>query len=207
MRYHEKLVPLEAWAQGFLEPGDLIPTYIGPLPGAKALVRERGIGQVVTKPFLGFGGSRVVVHEAGAFLGWKPTEAETEEMLVQPLEPAVLKRGDRRVFFLEGKIIGDFVRMPAEGSYISNLAQGGKAVAMKLEPAERAALERLGKFLAHAGIDLAGADLIGRKISEVNITSPTGIRSLMSLEGRDISVEILDLLEKRIREDRSHRPR
>jgi glutathione synthase len=206
LRYHEKLVPLEARAQGFLEADDLIPTYLGSLAGAKDFIRERGSSQVVTKPFLGFGGSGVRLYSGDEFLKSESGAAE-EDLVVQPFEPSIRKRGDRRVFFLGGKQIGDFVRMPAEGGFVSNLAQGGKAVSMTLEPQEQAALERLGRFLAHAGIDLAGADLIGRKISEVNITSPTGIRSIMALEGRDISGMILDYLENLVRTSRPDQSR
>lgn len=196
LRYHEKLVPLEALALGYLESQDLIPTYIGDLARAKSWAAEHGYAKVIAKPFLGFGGSRVHLFEGPDFQKWVPKPEEQEELMVQPFEPAVLKRGDRRVFFLQGKLIGDFVRMPAEGNFVSNLAQGGSAVAMPLEAEEKVALERLGKFLAHAGIVFAGADLIGTKISEVNITSPTGIRSLLKLENRDISSLLWDAVEK-----------
>lgn len=197
LRYHEKLVPLEALALGFLRPEDLIPTHIGDLDSAKAWVAEHRFAKVIAKPFLGFGGSRVHLYEGAHFQDWEPSSDEKEELLVQPFEEAVLKRGDRRVFFLGGRLIGDFVRKPAEGGFVSNLAQGGSAISLPLEGPEQEVLERLGKFLAHVGIDFAGADLIGTKISEVNITSPTGIRNLLKLENRDISGAIWDHVERK----------
>jgi glutathione synthase len=108
----------------------------------------------------------------------------------------ILRYGDRRVFFLDGKVLAHFVRRPPAGGFISNLAQGGTAVAEPLPPGADAVLEKLGRFLKAAGIVLAGADLIGRRISEVNITSPTGLRSLETLEGNDYASPIIELVER-----------
>lgn len=195
LRYHEKLVPLEAVAQGFLRPDDLIPTHIGTATQAQDWVRRAKPEKVVVKPFLGFGGNGVSLQETHRFLteGAMTTKGASDpaDQLVQPFRPEVVARGDRRVLYLGGKILADFVRMPQKGNFISNLAQGGSAVAMPMTAEERDAAQRLGKFLAAAGILFAGSDMIGRFISEVNITSPTGLRSLEKLEGKDYASDII----------------
>lgn len=192
LRYHEKLVPLEARAQGFLEKEDVIPTHLGELARAKEFVADLKTTKVITKPFLGFGGGDVVLRTQAEFRGL----AELTDSVVQPFKEEVTKFGDRRVFFLNGELLAHFVRMPKEGGFISNLAQGGNAVASPLSGREEAVIARLGKFLKASGIALAGADLIGHLVSEVNITSPTGLMSLEKLEGKDYAAEILSFVEK-----------
>ena len=115
--------------------------------------------------------------------------------MVQPYLEEIVEQGDRRVFFLDGELLAEFVRFPKEGGFIANLAQGGSAKKVPLSDVERAVCDRLGKFLKHTGIVFAGADLIGSKVSEVNITSPTGLCSLHALEGNDYGAPILDWLE------------
>jgi glutathione synthase len=195
LRYHEKLVPLEALAQGFLRPDDLIPSHLGTLSSAQQFVRELQTDEVITKPFLGFGGNDVQRCKASEFLARRDESGEVEDVLVQPFQEDIVRYGDRRVFFLEGKILAHFVRRPKAGGFISNLAQGGSAVAEPLPAEGREVLERLGRFLAQAGITLAGAVLIGRRISEVNITSPTGQKSLEALEGNDYAAPIMNVAE------------
>lgn len=194
LRYHEKLVPLEARAQGFLEKDDVIPTHIGDVTRAQELMARLQVAKVVTKPFLGFGGGNIELHEAAEFQALKA--GNTKDFLAQPFREEVLKFGDRRVFFLEGELLAHFVRRPKAGGFIANLAQGGTAVSEPLTTREKEVIERLGRFLKSAGILLAGADLMGPLVSEVNITSPTGLRSLHQLDGKDYSDTILEYAEK-----------
>jgi glutathione synthase len=188
-RYHEKLVPLEAVAQGFLLADDIIPTHIGRRDTARDFVEAHGLKKILTKPFLGYGGNGVELQTREAFMATKGSERE--DILIQPFLEEIYDRGDRRVFFLDGELLGHFVRLPKAGGFISNLAQGGTAVARPLDAAEKKVLQRLGKFLKAAGIHLAGADLIGSKVSEVNITSPTGLRSLEALDAHDYADDIM----------------
>lgn len=192
LRYHEKLVPLEALAQGFLEEGDIIPTHIGSLSRAKEFIEELKPPKVITKPFLGFGGGDIELREAERFLSANDSHIDT---LTQPFREEILKYGDRRVFFLNGKLLAHFVRKPKAGGYVSNLAQGGSAVSAPLTKKEEEVIGRLGRFLKNAGIILAGADLIGHFVSEVNITSPTGLRSLEHLDKKDYADDIVSYAE------------
>lgn len=196
LRYHEKLIPFEAVAHGFLKPSDLIPTYVGASERvSEPLLKEKG-DRFVSKPFFGFGGKSVSLHERSAIEPGKTLPGLPGD-LWQPFLPDIHVHGDRRVFFLNGKVLAHFVRVPSPGGFVSNLAQGGKAESRPLRAVEKRVLERLGKFLRKAGIVLAGADLIGAYISEVNVTSPTGLRSLELLDGHCYAEELLDYCEKR----------
>lgn len=190
VRYHEKILPLEAVAHGFLQPDDIIPTFFGNWEAAKRYFKQNQVEKVILKPFWGFGGSDIQLLSAQEFESKSETPELLRDQIVQPFQKEITT-GDRRVFLLDGEILCHVVRVPKSGSIISNLAQGGSALATPLRPKEEEALLRLGKFLKFAGIHLAGADVIGEKISEVNITSPTGIRSIEELEGHDFSREIM----------------
>jgi glutathione synthase len=194
VRYHEKLLPFEAMAQGFLKATDLVPTHIGDAASARSFLQVGAWKEAIRKPFFGFGGSdvkRFSVESGGAL----PRENELE--LTQPFLTEVTRIGDRRIFFLGGKQIGDFVRMPKQGDFVSNIAHGGSGHCIAMKKAEKEVASRLGKFLKKAGIDFAGADMIGSKVSEVNITSPTGIRSYAGISGIDLAPQILDYIERK----------
>lgn len=183
LRYHEKMLPYEAVAQGFLKAADVIPSFCGPGAEARRFLENLGVAEVVSKPFLGHGGEAVHKLSRTEVLGFEPhSPLLGGGNLLQPYQPEITK-GDRRVFFLKGKYIGSFLRVPKEGHFVSNLAQGGTAVVAPLSAREKSVIERTGKFLRRVGIFFAGADLIGHRLSEVNVTSPTGFRSLEKLQG------------------------
>lgn len=201
LRYHEKMLPLEAAAQGFLKLKDLIGTHIGRLSRAKAFVSGLPARrEIVVKPFLGFGGGSVQRTRREAFL--EMSQSQFSDSLVQPFQDAIATHGDRRVFFLEGKRIGDFVRLPPKGGFVSNLAQGGTAEMRAMSAADKEVAGRVGKFLKKAGIVFAGADMIGPLVSEINITSPTGLRKLEEFTGHDYALDIVVLMEKRVKRTR-----
>lgn len=189
LRYHEKLIPFEAIAQGFLSTEDVIPTYLGSLHSAERWMREGE--RFIAKPFLGHGGREISSLSTVSQLAAIWRDGET---LLQPEQEAVHTLGDIRVFFFQGKRRGHFTRKPKAGSVASNLAQGGKAERCTLTESQVEVLEKLGKFLTKAGITFAGVDLIGTRISEVNITSPTGLPTLLKLEGIDLAQEIAEWL-------------
>lgn len=192
-RYHEKLLPFEAAAQGFLKPSDLVPTHIGDAQTARAFLESGEWTSGIRKPFLGFGGSDIKRFSVSSGM---PLPNEKELELTQPFLEEVTRLGDRRVFFLGGKVIGDFVRMPKAGDYVSNIAHGGSGKMAPMTAAQRAVAERLGRFLKKVGIAFAGADMIGKRISEVNVTSPTGIRTLAEISGIDLAPRIVSYAER-----------
>jgi glutathione synthase len=196
LRYHEKLMPLEGLAQGFFEPSDLIPTFIGARAEALDYFGAKRVDQVVTKPFLGYAGKDVELQDLEAF---RQSATTDPDRVLQPFAAEVRTKGDRRVLFLDGNVLGHFVRLPPKGGFISNLAQGGTAKATPLPPEEVKLAEKVGRFLKAAGIVFAGADFIGSHVSEINITSPTGLKALEALHGDDGGDAIIQAWEKRVR--------
>jgi glutathione synthase len=193
LRLHEKLIPFEAVAAGALKPAELVPTHIGDSATARRFLEKGDYDPAVRKPFLGFGGSDVKKFS------WKngdslPKAGEME--LTQPFLPEIATAGDRRVFFIGGKLAGDFVRRPKAGEIVSNIARGGSAHLVKMTARQKATADRLGRFLKKQGVVFAGADMIGNHVSEVNITSPTGIRTYVQAGGIDLAPRLLDYAER-----------
>lgn len=189
LRYHEKMLPLEAVEAGFLRHEELIPTF---LPTGRRLNVPADFpqGESVTKPWLGHGGAGVKLLE-------KPQTPEPFHLL-QPFLKEVRQTGDRRIFFLNGDVIGSFARIPAEGDIRSNLAVGGRAAMREMNKREVDISDRLGAFLKEIGVVFAGADMIQEKISEVNITSPTGFQAFHEVGGRRLAPLYLEYAESLI---------
>ena len=85
------------------------------------------------------------------------------------------------MFLFKGRVLGDFLRMPPPGGITSNLARGGSARSYPMDTRLREKLTRLAGYLNSLGLPFAGVDVIGTKISEINVTSPTGLRTAVSL--------------------------
>ena len=186
LRYHEKLLPMEAVEAGFLTQEEVIPTFL-PLGKRMVIPKDFPRGETVTKPLWGFAGKEVKLLPS----------AQTPEpyFLLQPFQKKIHDTGDRRVFILDGEVAGSFVRLPAAGDIRANLAVGGRAEMRVMTKKEQALTERVGNFLKEVGISFAGVDLIQEKISEINITSPTGLITFRSLGGPRLVSRYLDLVE------------
>jgi|GEM_PF-545618 len=171
-------------------------------PGFAKEVSASGGLRWIVKPWLGHGGSGVQAfdtsEEALVFLkralAEKP-EGETTWM-IQPLLPEIKTHGDRRVFVVGGEIVCDFVRLPPEGRIAANLAQGGRAELRPLSPAQEDVARRLAAWLPTVGITIAGIDLIDTFVGEINITSPTGLRTYENLSGKNLAKHSLALILK-----------
>jgi len=193
LRHHEKLIAFEAVTQEFLSKKDVVPTHIGRV-GLDKFISQSSEPKFVIKPFFGFAGLGVeLVDKNKIFELMKQTKYK--DALVQPFLPEIFERGDRRVLYVDGKYLGHFARFPSEGKFVANLAQGGKAVTTELNESEKAVVAKVGQFLKANNIVLAGLDLIGSSVSEINITSPTGLVNLIELGGRDCSEDLLDYVE------------
>jgi glutathione synthase len=186
LRYHEKMLPFEALERGYLRKEELIPTF---LPTGKRfpLPAEFPRGESVTKPWLGHGGKDVQLH---------PTAHSPEPFyFLQPLQKEVHKTGDRRIFILNGEVIGSFARMPPAGQIKSNISSGGTGVLRDMTKKESELAERVAVFLKEVGVDFAGVDMMAEKISEINITSPTGFLTFRDIGGRNLAPAVLEYVE------------
>ena len=159
-------------------------------------------GAVVVQPIHGFGGKAVFgVPEGGDNLGalfdvFNRTWPEPH--MVQPFLPEV-SEGDKRIVLVDGEIAGAINRKPGEGEFRSNLAQGGYAEKAELTPREEEICAALGPELKKRGLIFVGIDVIGGKwLTEINVTSPTGIVSIDQFNGTDTPARIWDAIEARL---------
>jgi glutathione synthase len=155
-------------------------------------------GDIVMKPLYGAGGAAVFVLKAedANFGSLYDLFAATfrEPWVVQKYLPAV-KQGDKRIILVNGEFAGAVNRVPQADDVRSNMIRGGSAEATDLTPRERIICERLGPALRERGILFAGIDVIGDWLTEINVTSPTGIRAIKRLGGPDIAGMIWDCIE------------
>ncbi|MDO3380150.1 glutathione synthase [Geoalkalibacter halelectricus] len=107
--------------------------------------------------------------------------------------------GDKRVLLLAGEIIGWIRRVPATGDFRSNVNAGGHCEPCELTEGDRRICATVGQWLKREGIVLAGIDIVGEYLLEVNITSPSCLREINELTGRRLEVRILDHLEEELR--------
>jgi glutathione synthase len=118
-----------------------------------------------------------------------------QTVMVQKYLPAIAQ-GDKRVLVIGGQAVPySLARIPQGSEVRGNLAAGGKGVAQPLTEADRAIAQALGPVLAARGLLLVGLDVIGDRLTEVNVTSPTCFREIMDQTGFDVAAMFLDALE------------
>jgi glutathione synthase len=157
-------------------------------------------GDIVMKPLYGCGGAAVfrLAREDMNFGSLYDLFAATfkEPWVVQVFLPAV-KEGDKRIILVDGEFAGAVNRVPQADDLRSNMVRGGAAQATELTARERHICERLGPALRERGLLFVGIDVIDGYLTEINVTSPTGIRAVQRLGGPDIAAAIWDKIEKR----------
>ena len=114
-----------------------------------------------------------------------------------------IRQGDKRILLLEGRPIGAVLRVPPPGETRANFHAGGVAQPSKLDTADRRIVERLAPKLREEGLFFVGIDVIGGYLTEINVTSPTGVMEIDALESRCLEAEILDALETRLQAHRA----
>jgi len=120
-----------------------------------------------------------------------------EPIMVQRYLPQV-RAGDKRIILVDGQFAGAINRVPAQDETRSNLHVGGTAVATTLTKRDKEICARLGPELKRRGLIFAGIDVIGDYLTEINVTSPTGIRQVQQFGGADIAAMIWDVIEKKV---------
>jgi glutathione synthase len=161
-------------------------------------------GAVVVKPLHGNGGKAIFRIDAdGSNLGalfevFNNTWPEPH--MVQPFLPDVAL-GDKRIVMIDGEVTGAINRRPGEGEFRSNLAVGGSAESTELTAREREICAAMGPRLKELGLIFVGIDVIGGQwLTEINVTSPTGIVAIDRFNGTDTPARILDAIERRLSE-------
>jgi glutathione synthase len=155
---------------------------------------------IVMKPLYGHGGGAVfrITREDLNFGSLYDMFAVTfrEAWVVQKFLPAV-KEGDKRIILVDGEYAGAVNRVPAADDLRSNMVRGGAPLATTLTKREEEICKRIGPTLRERGLLFVGIDVIGDYLTEINVTSPTGIRSIKSLGGADCAALIWDKIEKK----------
>src|SRR5246500_1720685 len=155
-------------------------------------------GAVVMKPLHGHGGAAVfrIMPQDMNFGSLFDMFSVTfrEPWVIQRFLPEV-KHGDKRIILVDGEFAGAVNRVPAADDLRSNMVRGGAAQATELSPREREICAALGPALRERGLLFVGIDVIDGYLTEINVTSPTGIRAISRLGGPDIAAKIWDVIE------------
>jgi|JI6StandDraft_1071083.scaffolds.fasta_scaffold60269_2 glutathione synthase len=159
-------------------------------------------GDLVMKPLHGNGGKAVVrIPADGSNLSALIElfdNAWVEPHMFQPFLPEI-SEGDKRIVLVDGEIAGAINRRPGAGEFRSNLAQGGSAEATTLTAREEEICAAMGPELKARGLVFVGIDVIGGKwLTEINVTSPTGIMAIDRFNGTNTPAKIWDAIERRV---------
>jgi glutathione synthase len=119
-----------------------------------------------------------------------------EPYIVQQYLPDV-RAGDKRIILIDGEIAGAINRVPAKGDIRSNMHAGGRPEAIDLTDRDREICATLSPHLKQLGLIFVGIDVIGDMLTEINVTSPTGIREVQKFGGADIAAMLWDAIETR----------
>jgi glutathione synthase len=156
---------------------------------------------IVLKPLYGNGGAGVFRlkpddENLNALLEMF-TQFYREPVVTQRYVPEV-RKGDKRIILVEGRAVGAINRVPAEGEARSNMHVGGRAEPVELSTRDRIICDTIGPELKARGLIFAGIDVIGDYLTEINVTSPTGIQELKRFGGADGAALLWDAIEARL---------
>ncbi len=162
---------------------------------------RREHGDIIVKPLFGNGGAGVFHITPGdenlnALLELF-TQLFREPVVVQRYLPEV-RAGDKRIILIDGDAAGAVNRVPAAGEARSNLHVGGKADRSILTARDREICEAIGPALRERGLLFAGIDVIGDYMTEINVTSPTGIQEISRFDDSDLASQVWDAIERRL---------
>ncbi len=143
---------------------------------------------IIIKPLYGNGGAGIfrIKEDDSNYASLLETffAMSREPVMVQAFLPAV-SQGDKRIILIDGDVAGGFNRIPQKGETRSNLHVGGTAAAVELSPRDLEICARIGPELKKRGLLFVGIDVIGGHLTEINVTSPTGVRELQHFTGID----------------------
>jgi glutathione synthase len=162
--------------------------------------REQG-GVIVVKPVDGYGGLGIFVVRDGdpnassiIESSMATDHAGERWTIAQRYLPEVVK-GDKRIVLVDGEPVGAVLRVPADAEARGNLHVGGRAVKCTLDDRDREIIAKVAPLLREHGQILVGLDVIGGMLTELNITSPTGIRHIARLDDRNVAGQVIDRFE------------
>jgi len=183
---------------------DLIPETIVTADPAQILTfcGEVG-GDIVVKPLDGCGGMGIFRITSGDLNTHSILEMVTREGSRQIMAQRYLpesRKGDQRLIYCDGRALGTMLRVPREDELRGNIHVGGTCVHAEIGHREIEIVNRLAPALDDLGIYFAGLDIIGDRLTEVNVTSPTGIQEINTLNSAHLESDVIDLVEAKCRE-------
>lgn len=154
------------------------------------------IGRITVKPVDGHGGKGIIFHSPGDDPQplQQATNGGSHWVIAQAYLPEAAL-GDKRILILEGEPLGAILRVHADGAELNNLDQGGSANPVELDSRDREICEAMKATLRSRGLFFVGIDVIGGKLIEVNVTSPTGLQELSRFSGEPLHHRIVSALE------------
>ncbi|HVN29279.1 MAG TPA: glutathione synthase [Candidatus Binataceae bacterium] len=166
----------------------------------RRFMTEQG-GQMIVKPLGGHGGEGVFLvsvgdRNLGAILE-TVTRFESQPIMAQRYIPEV-RNGDKRLIVLNGEPIGGTLRVPREDEHRGNIHVGGNTIQAPVTARDREICRVLRPRLEHDGLYFVGLDIIGDYLTEVNVTSPTGVQEIDRLDGVNLEAKVIDLVESRV---------
>jgi len=180
---------------------DLMPPTLITSDRDQIVAFRREHGDIVLKPLYGNGGAGVFHlrpedENLNAMLEMF-TELYREPIIVQRYLPEI-RAGDKRIILVDGVAAGAVTRLPAEGEARANFHAGGRAEKAALTTRDREICAAIGPSLEALGLVFVGIDVIGDYLTEINVTSPTGIQEINRLDGAAIEAQIWDAIEARV---------
>ena len=153
--------------------------------------------KIVLKPIHGYAGKDILfLNDKFNLKKIKKYLSKINHVMAQTFLPGV-KKGDKRVFIINGRVKGVIKRIPSKNSILSNLSQGGKAFKTTLNSKELKISNYVAKKLTQQNIFFAGIDLVSNYlIGDINVTSPTGLKNHYDLTGNNLAVDFWNTLEK-----------
>ena len=195
---HVRNAPEKLFVLDFL---DLMPPTLVTRQLADVLAFRAEYKDIIVKPLYGNGGAAVFrIKPEDSNLSSLVEMFQTvfrEPFMVQEYRPEV-KQGDKRIILVDGEIAGAINRVPQEGETRSNLHAGGTAMKVELTKRDHEICERLKPELKKRGLLFTGIDVIGPYLTEINVTSPTGIRQVKAFGGNDIAAMMWDVIARKV---------
>ena len=172
----------------------------------KAFLDELG-GEMIVKPVDGHGGAGIFyVHRDDRNLNSileTATKEGHEPIIAQQYLPAV-RQGDKRLIVLNGEPLGCTLRVPRADEHRGNIHVGGTCVKAEITPRDREICDLVGPRLRQEGLYFVGLDIIGEHLTEVNVTSPTGVQEIDRLDNVCLEAKVIAFAEQKIAERRQH---
>lgn len=180
---------------------DLMPPTIFSKDKQQLLEFYKTHGDIILKPLYGCGGEGIVMIKQD-----DPNFSSILEMMTSCYQGLILAQkflpeisdGDKRIILLDGDFAGAVLRVAQGNEIRSNFHAGGGANIANISQRDREICQRIGPELKKRGLFFVGIDIIGNYITEINVTSPTGINEIKKLENKDLAIEIVERIEQKI---------